>query len=166
MAAGEFRADLFYRLNVITITVPPLRERGEDIPALVSCFVRRFSREYAKPVRGVTAECMALFTRHDWPGNVRQLENVIERGVILCQGELVETRDLPPEVAESGPVAPWREERRRAAGHAGAAVERGALLAALGNADWVVRRAALCLGVSRRQLYRLIDKHGLKRPAR
>jgi two-component system response regulator PilR (NtrC family) len=99
---GRFREDLFYRLNVIPIHLPPLRQRKEDIPALAQHFVSKYSRENAKPVSGVAADAMQALMDYDWPGNVRELENVIERGVVLTVGERI-GRDLIPDHVRSAP---------------------------------------------------------------
>jgi len=86
---GRFREDLYYRLNVVSINIPPLRERKEDIPELVSYFIRRFNRELKKRIVGITPAAMEKITSHGWPGNVRQLENVLKRAMVLCQGEWI-----------------------------------------------------------------------------
>jgi DNA-binding NtrC family response regulator len=99
---GRFREDLFYRLNVIAIQLPPLRQRKEDIPALVQHFVDKYVRENGKLVDGVTPEAMQVLMDYDWPGNVRELENVIERGVVLATGEVI-GRDLVPDHVRSSP---------------------------------------------------------------
>ncbi len=169
MAEGRFRRDLFYRLNVITVSLPPLRERTQDIPELVRLFIRRVSEEYSKPVRGVTDDCLACLVGYSWPGNIRELENVIERGVILARGEFVTAADLPASVRKAvangeGMAQSWQTARRKAASTAGAGVERQAVEEALKSTGWVVKRAADRLGISRRQLYRIIQRYGLKRP--
>src|SRR6185295_8756742 len=92
---GQFREDLFYRLNVFPIFVPPLRDRHEDIPALAAYFVSRFAAEENKPVAGFTPEAMALLDSYAWPGNVRQLENTIFRAVVLCDGDTLDVVDFP-----------------------------------------------------------------------
>jgi len=93
--AGRFREDLYYRLNVVTLSVPPLRERREDIPLLVSHFVRKFSEKNRRSVESVTPRCMELLVSYGWPGNVRELENAIERGVILMRGDQLSEKSLP-----------------------------------------------------------------------
>ena len=93
---NSFREDLFYRLNVITVTLPPLRRRREDIPLLVAHFLRKYSEENDRKIKDVTPEAMRLLMDHPWPGNVRELENTIERGVVLCTGDRI-TVDLLPE---------------------------------------------------------------------
>jgi transcriptional regulator with PAS, ATPase and Fis domain len=102
--AGTFRADLYYRLNVVGIHLPPLRERPGDLPRLARHFVERFARQQQQPVRGLSPEAMALVEAYDWPGNVRELENAIERGVAFAQGEHIGPGDLPPAVREQGHI--------------------------------------------------------------
>ncbi len=95
VAAGRFREDLYYRINVVALHVPPLRERDGDVPLLAGFFLKRFARKNQKHTRGITPECMDLLVRYPWPGNVRELENAIERGVILMRGEYLDTAGLP-----------------------------------------------------------------------
>jgi len=108
VAAQRFRTDLFYRLNVFPIRVPPLRERPSDIPLLVQHFLAQFQRKLAKPLKGVTAESMARLERYAWPGNIRELQNVLERACVLSPGPVVEVVDelRPPGGGEAGPAAP------------------------------------------------------------
>src|SRR5215831_948867 len=101
---GVMREDLFYRLNVIPIHLPPLRERHEDIPLLVAHFIQRFSKELAKDVRGVTPEAMAVLERHHWPGNIRELENAVERSIVLGSSEMVSAESLPESVRRERPA--------------------------------------------------------------
>jgi len=95
VARGEFREDLYYRLNVIGIFLPPLRERRGDIPQLVEHFITKLSGQFGGRVRGITAEALKVMTAYDWPGNVRQLENVVERALTLAEGPLITVADLP-----------------------------------------------------------------------
>jgi len=97
VAEGAFREDLYYRLNVVTITVPPLRERAQDIPLLAQHFVEKYARVVRKPARGLARETLQLLTAYHWPGNVRELENAIERAVALAPSELIMPEDLPPQ---------------------------------------------------------------------
>ncbi|MGE0141762.1 MAG: sigma 54-interacting transcriptional regulator [Planctomycetota bacterium] len=103
--AGRFREDLFYRIHVITIDMPPLRERRSDIPLLADLFLGRLRTELRRPVRGFTKEALAVLQCAPWPGNVRQLENVVERAVVLCEGEEIDVADLPPDLAIGIPTA-------------------------------------------------------------
>jgi len=155
--AHKFREDLFYRLSVVTITLPPLRERGDDIPLLAEFFLRKFAREADKRVERIAPEAMALLTAHPWPGNVRELEHAIERAVILTQNPTLLAADLPPDLqappggrpAADAQVLPLRE------------VERRHLLFALERAQGNRKRAAEWLGVTRRTLYRMAARHGI-----
>ncbi|MBI4390369.1 MAG: sigma-54-dependent Fis family transcriptional regulator, partial [candidate division NC10 bacterium] len=102
VAAGRFREDLYYRLKVVPLTLPPLRERKDDIPLLIHAFLARFSRELDKPIRGVTRRALEALRRHGWPGNVRELEHAIEHACVRCQGELIGLADLPREFQGGG----------------------------------------------------------------
>jgi DNA-binding NtrC family response regulator len=104
--AGRFREDLFYRLNVVHLKIPPLRQRPEDIPPLAHHFMRKYAQENARGEVNLTPEALAVLSRYPWPGNVRELENVMERAVILCNGRVITPQDLPAELA-AGRRAPW-----------------------------------------------------------
>jgi DNA-binding NtrC family response regulator len=156
--AHGFREDLFYRLSVVTITLPPLRERRDDIPLLAEYFLRKFTQDADKRVDRIAPETMALLAAYPWPGNVRELEHTIERAVILTQNPTLLPQDLPPDL-QAGPkgrpiggaeVLPLRE------------VERQHLLFALDRAKGNRKRAAEWLGVTRRTLYRMAARHGIK----
>jgi formate hydrogenlyase transcriptional activator len=113
---GRFRADLFYRLDVLPVTIPPLRQRHSDIPLLTSFFVERFSRQFAKPITGVEKETMELLSRYSWPGNIRELQNVIERAVVLCPGTVLRLGgDLLPATNQGT----GEEDKVRSAGYGG-----------------------------------------------
>jgi PAS domain S-box-containing protein len=101
---GWFRQDLYYRINVVRLELPPLRDRREDIPLLVQHFLDRLNRREAKGVTGVSPEALSLFTSYDYPGNVRELQNVVEHAFVVCDGQTIDTRHLPPEIADTGPV--------------------------------------------------------------
>jgi transcriptional regulator with PAS, ATPase and Fis domain len=162
---GRFRDDLFYRLNVLRLVVPPLRERREDIPMLAQHFLQQFGGDAAQPIRGFAQETLVLLERYDWPGNVRELEHVIERAVSLAHGPLVMPSDLP-------------EAIRGAAGEtdlqAMGVLDRGGELVTLDELEkrYVLRvlretggnkmRAARILGIDRRTLYRMAERFGLE----
>ena len=156
VADGRFRDDLYYRLNVIPILVPPLRERREDIPLLVDRFVEALSVELKRKLDGVSHEAMAALLAHDWPGNVRELRNVLERGAVVATGAMIQLQDLGLVSglgdAEGAPVPGTLEdvERRHIS---------EVLLAAAGN----VTQAARTLGIDRVTLYKKIRKYGLRR---
>jgi DNA-binding NtrC family response regulator len=155
--AHTFREDLFYRLSVVTITLPPLRERRDDIRLLAEHFLRKFAQDAGKRVERIAPEALALLTAYGWPGNVRELEHAIERAVVLTQNPTLLPQDLPPDLQaapEGRPlggaeVLPLRE------------VERRHLLFALERAKGNRKRAAEWLGVTRRTLYRMADRHGI-----
>jgi two-component system response regulator AtoC len=152
---GRFREDLFYRLHVVPITLPSLRERPEDIPLLARLFVERFAAKLQRPVTGIDPAAMDALRAHAWPGNIRELENAIERAVLLCDGATLGPGDLPPELSAGvRPAAPSAEatplrERIRAATQR---IERDAILEALRLTEGNVTRAAKELGLSRRGL--------------
>ena len=165
IAEGRFREDLFYRLNVVPVHVPPLRERREDIPLLVSHFVEQLTREEGMPPRVITTEADQRLTRHDWPGNVRELRNTIERLLILSTGPRISPEDVDRLVgggtadgAGIGSLLECRtfEEFKQAA-------ERAFLLAKLRENDWNVSETARVLDMPRSNLYKKIERHALTR---
>jgi transcriptional regulator with PAS, ATPase and Fis domain len=156
--AHAFREDLFYRLSVVTITLPPLRERPDDIPLLAEFFLRKFSNEAEKRVERIAPEAMALLTAYSWPGNVREIEHVIERAVVLTQNPTVLPQDLPPEFQAGSSGKPATDAQVLSLRE----VERRHLLFALERAKGNRKRAAEWLGVTRRTLYRMAARHGVK----
>jgi len=164
VAGGRFREDLYYRLNVIEISLPPLRERRDDIPLLVQHFVEKYTRELDKPVAGVTEAAMGRLCRYGYPGNVRELENVIERAVALCRGDTIDLDVLPPTL-QAGTDLP-RATRIPAEGvklgELVDAYERSLLLEALEQAKGVKKRAAQRLGISFRSFRYRWEKLGLE----
>lgn len=161
---GSFREDVYYRLNVVTLEVPPLRERSEDIPPLVQHFQKRLSERYRKPVRGVTPQAMDLLLRYSWPGNIRELENVLERSVILLQGEYISEKELPFTIRNLGPNdrkdggRNTRETFFRETSPL-AEMERQAVLKALEEAGGNKSEAARLLGITRRTLKLKLRKY-------
>jgi two-component system, NtrC family, response regulator HydG len=155
VAAGRFRSDLYYRLNVVEITVPPLRERAEDIPYLTAAFVKRFAQEFTRPITGLTAAAEERLGRWPWPGNVRELRNVIERSCLLCEGHLLTEADLARSLSERPVLAAAAQEE-----DTGPPPDRDQVRAALDGTAGNKSLAARRLGISRRALYRLIDKYG------
>ena len=122
VALGEFRDDLYYRLNVLNIYLPPLRERREDIPLLVRRFIRELAREHDRTFRGITPEAMQRLVSAPWPGNVRQLRNLIESMVVLAPGAEIRAADIPADILDGPqPAAGPARRRRPGAGHAGRA---------------------------------------------
>ena len=153
-AAGRFRQDLFYRLNVLPITVPSLRERLADVPMLAQHFLRCCQAgRHRKPVEGFSREAIFSLMSHDWPGNVRELFNRVQRAVVMTDQRLITAGDLGLTV-NGGTTSPGLEEVRTLA-------ERDAISLTLGRVDRNITHAARELGISRMTLYRLMDKHGL-----
>ena len=152
---GRFREDLYYRLAVIPIHVPPLRARGEDVPLLASHFLRRFAERLAKPVRAIDPAALDLLVGYAWPGNVRELENCIERAVALCAGASVETRDLPGRIRERTPSAEPAELESLEM------VERIHILNTLEKVGWNRKKAAEVLRISTTTLWRRLKEFGI-----
>jgi transcriptional regulator with GAF, ATPase, and Fis domain/tetratricopeptide (TPR) repeat protein len=169
IAEGRFRNDLYYRLNVITLHLPPLRERQEDIPLMVAEFIAKYNEEFQRRVQGVSSDVLECMLAYRWPGNVRELKNVIERAVIICRTETVQMEDLPPALQQQRREAPpttlsdVKAARRRDQGDAAAALEKNMLIAALTDNKWNAAASARQLGISRSHLYRLLDKYDLQR---
>jgi two-component system response regulator PilR (NtrC family) len=162
--AGRFREDLYYRLNVIQLTLPPLRERMEDVPLLAQHFLEKFAREQGRPPCRLSEGALARILAHDFPGNVRELENTIERAVALCRGDVVEPELLP--AALLAPRATRASGTQLPAGGANLddlmnAFERDLLLAALGKTSGVKKRAAQLLGITFRSFRYRLEKLGL-----
>jgi transcriptional regulator with PAS, ATPase and Fis domain len=153
---GDFREDLFYRLHVIPITLPPLRDRREDIPLLVDHFLDHLNIETNRKIEGVSAAALAVLMRYDWPGNVRELRNALERGLVVAKGALVQPDDLgltiSPARADSFDTSLTLEE-----------VERRHITAVLHASGGNVTQAARTLAIDRVTLYNKIKKYGLRR---
>ncbi|MFH1468888.1 MAG: sigma-54 dependent transcriptional regulator [Pseudomonadota bacterium] len=159
VSAGRFRKDLFYRLNVFTIRLPPLRERSEDIPALTDHILRRFALRDGLPPARVRPAVIAALRAHTWPGNVRELEHVLERALILGQGEEIRTVELPAAPAPAGDTTALPPGLSLP--DALAAYERDLVEQALRQADGVQARAARALGISRSNMHYRMRKLGL-----
>ena len=160
VAEGKFRDDLFYRLNVVRVYMPPLRERPEDIPLMVQTFLRQSAQENSKPLRELTADAMARLVDYPWPGNVRQLRAAVDHGVVLAAGPKITLRDLPAAVRQWNGTAP-AGPRTRPSAAAGPSLnvherEGDLIRRALADTDGNVTRAAQLLGMSRRTLHRKI----------
>jgi two-component system NtrC family response regulator len=166
---GGFREDLFFRLNVLEVTAPPLRDRREDIPVLAGTLLRRLCEKNRKNVRGITPEMLEALTGHAWPGNVRELENVLERAVILGRSDMLGVESLPQHFLHTLPSAVPRDVPRdirrdvRPAPSSGREEERQTLIRALEGNGGHRERTAEALGVSRRTLQYKLRKHGLAR---
>ncbi len=160
MQKGLFREDLYYRLNVITIHLPPLRERKEDLPLLIDHFLKKYSELNRKTIRDLSKEARTLLMRHSYPGNVRELENLIERAVVLCRGEVITTQDLPFHLQE-GTSEGQREmpQRTKTLPESLEEIERELILRALHQHQGVQTRAAESLGISERVLRYKMKKY-------
>ncbi len=157
---GGFREDLYYRLNVVTISLPPLRERKEDIPALIEHFLKKYNRENNKKVGSLSKEARDLLIQYDYPGNVRELENIIERAVVLCRGEILTTQDLPLNLRDVKMEAFLeRAKRGRSLPDALEEIERQEIVKALEKFSGVQTKAAEDLGISERVLRYKMKKH-------
>lgn len=157
VAHGAFREDLFYRLNVVAVDLPPLRQRKGDIPLLVNHFLARYAAENDKAVGEISKEALELLTRYAYPGNVRELQNIVERAVVMARGAVVTCADLPAEVQKAAPAPaadtlPAQVEE----------LEKKAIAQALERAGGVQSRAAELLGLTERNLRYKLKKYGLK----
>lgn len=151
---GRFREDLFYRLNVIEIKLPPLRERREDVPLLAEHFVQRISSELGRDVNGISAEALKILIAHDWPGNVRELENVIERAIVTCRNGTLEAQEFSW-LQRSGAQAQTWEVPDVSLGE----LERRAIVAALERKHGNVKEASTALGIDRSTLYDKLKRY-------
>jgi Nif-specific regulatory protein len=158
--SGAFRSDLYYRLNVVPIHIPPLRERKDDIPPLADHLLRRFAARHGKPVRPIPAEVKAAFLNYDWPGNVRELENVLERMVLLSEKESLSLEEVPPEIRGVVPLDSTSTLREKMDDilHV---TEKQMIIDALNRTAQNRTRAAELLGISRRALINKIKEYGL-----
>ncbi|HET9599324.1 MAG TPA: sigma-54 dependent transcriptional regulator [Anaeromyxobacteraceae bacterium] len=161
VASGTFREDLFYRLNVIPITLPPLRERREDVPLLVARFLERLAAELSRKVEGLAPDAMAALVAHAWPGNVRELRNVLERGVVVAKGAVIQLADLglPPAAPGAAAAASPRGEPPSLED-----VEKKHVADVLAWSNGNVTQAARVLGIDRMTLYNKMKRWGLHRP--
>jgi two-component system response regulator AtoC len=162
---GEFREDLYYRLNVVEIRVPPLRDRREEIPGLVAHFLTVFNRQYGKDKR-LAADTMELLTRYRWPGNVRELENAVRRMVVLTDGERAFEASTRQELSPLARVGSQTEGLRDIARRGAREAERKALSEVLERVSWNRSEAARILRVSYKTLLNKICECGLEPPAR
>ena len=158
---GDFREDLYYRLNVVEISLPPLRERADDIPILASHFLKTYAEKSGKDVKGFSPEAMRCFRLYHWPGNVRELENVVERAVTLCQSEVIRVADLPDTLARpaSGPTpvpegGPLKKRLEL--------FERSCIEEAIEQENHSLPEAAEALGISLSSLYRKMKRYGIE----
>jgi two-component system, NtrC family, response regulator HydG len=164
---GKFREDLFYRLNVVTVEVPPLSARHEDIPLLAQYFMERFAARNRKTVKGFTPQAMDLLIKHNWPGNVRELENAVERSVILLAGDYITERELPLSITQTGDggrreaARPENEGLGLTGSQSLETIEKEAILATLSETGGNKSETARRLGINRKTLHLKLKRYGL-----
>jgi len=166
---NEFREDLYHRVNVVNIHIPPLRERRGDIPLLADHFLRRYTKENEKPIDAIDDEALSLLVAYQWPGNVRELENAIERAVVLTRGEILTNEDFPPEIsglqpaANNGPGFDFRPDGRTVVPLKKAleGPEKEIIAATLASVNWNRQKAAKLLDINRTTLFNKMRKYGL-----
>ncbi len=152
---GRFREDLFYRLNVITIEIPPLRERREDILLLANHFLKKFSEENEKEIIGFSKIAIDFFMGYEWSGNVRELENFIEHAVVVCSSKIIDIDDLPIPLTSS-PSPRYKNKTLRE-------VEKAHIEDVLEETGWNISKASSILGISRLTLYNKIKEYGISK---
>lgn len=158
---GHFREDLFYRLSVVTIELPPLRERRDDIPLLITHFLKKHCERYQEPVPSITDDALELLARYDWPGNVRELENVVEHAVVLGHSDVIRAEDLPLQVRQAKSRVSSISLKLPDEGIDLEEVEKEILVQALEKHQWNQTRAARYLNISRKTLIYRMEKFGL-----
>ncbi|HEX8183644.1 MAG TPA: sigma-54 dependent transcriptional regulator, partial [Blastocatellia bacterium] len=163
---NRFREDLYYRLNIIPITIPPLRNRRDDIPPLVDFFTAKHNVGAHRSIRGLTASARNLIMSYSWPGNVRQLESAIERAILLCEGNEIDVEDLPVEIRQEGAPSTAFNFRLPPEGISFEEVERSLITQAMEQTNWNITRAAKLLGLSFRTLQYRLEKFGIKKAGR
>jgi DNA-binding NtrC family response regulator len=166
VADGRFRDDLYYRINVLSIDVPPLRERRDDIPVLLDFFLRKHTRNTSRLIRGFTTEARAVMLDYAWPGNVRQLESAIERAILLAESDLIAVEDLPLEVRQEARPHIEGAFKLPSEGISFEDFERNLIMQAMERTDYNITKAAKLLGLTFRTLQYRLEKFGIKRPDR
>ena len=161
VAEGRFREDLYYRLNVVHIHVPPLRERRDDIPLLITAFLQEFAKENGKNIEGIDARARAALYKFDWPGNIRQLRNCLESAVVMCSGSIIKLEDLPPTIAGNGEA----DSIAVPAGITMAEAEKIIILQNLAINKGNKSKTADILGIGRKTLHRKLDEYAEDRGA-
>jgi len=160
---GGFRQDLYYRLNVLPLQVLPLRERIDDIPLLVSNFIEKFKRSVKKPMEDITASAMALLMAYRWPGNIRELENTIQRMIVTSEGPMLDVQDVPAEIRGQDPAQTAHPQRLKGISReTKELIERRAIVDALNETGGNVTRAAKVLGISRATLQNKMKAYELR----
>lgn len=162
---GRFREDLYYRLNVIPIQIPPLRQRRDDIEVLTNFFLHKHSANASRPIR-LSAEARGLILNYSWPGNVRQLESAIERALLLAEGDEITGEDLPMEIRQVAHIEGTGGFKLPPEGISFEELERSLIMQAMEQTGWNITRSAKLLGLSFRTMQYRLDKFGIKRPNR
>ncbi|MCA1556053.1 MAG: sigma-54 dependent transcriptional regulator, partial [Acidobacteria bacterium] len=160
---GRFRDDLYYRINVLSIDIPPLRERREDIPVLINFFLKKHTRNTSRLIRGLTTEARTVMLEYAWPGNVRQLESAIERAILLAEADLITVEDLPLEVRQEVRPATEGAFKLPPEGISFEDFERNLIMQAMERTDYNITKAAKLLGLTFRTLQYRLEKFGIKR---
>jgi two-component system response regulator HydG len=159
--AGRFRDDLYYRLNVVTLNIPPLRQRREDVPLLAQHFLKRFSEKNRKQIKGLTPQAMDRLLKYEWPGNVRELMNAVERGVVLSRSEYLDEKELPLDLNDMPPGVETSVKDGIPAELPLEEVEKATILKTLETAGGNKSEAARRLGITRRTLHKKLKKYGV-----
>ena len=163
MKKGDFREDLYYRLNVISVHLPRLRDRREDIPLLIDYFLKKYSKENQKSISDISKEARALLLRYPFPGNVRELENLIERAVVLCREEMITTLDFPFHLRDEKSEREWKfSEKEKSLPESLEEVERDLIIKALHQHHGIQTKAADSLGISERVLRYKMKKYRIR----
>lgn len=168
VADGSFREDLYYRLHVIAVELPPLRDRSDDVPLLANHFVRRFSEKNSRAIAGISKEALDRLVSYPWPGNVRELENAMERAVVLSRDSTIEIKDLPSEVQEGGVGESMHRPSGRLSFEIGtplSVIERRVITETLRHTRGDKRLAAELLGIATRTIYRKLDESDTSEPS-
>jgi transcriptional regulator with PAS, ATPase and Fis domain len=158
VSEGTFREDLYYRLNVFSILVPPLRERKSDIPLIANYFVKKYAQIMGKLITAISSEAMDALIRYDWPGNIRELENAIERAMVVGQPPCIKPEHLPFQLTNNN-------KKKTVGSGTLAAIEREHIAAVLDENHWNISRSAEILAIDRVTLYNKIAKYGLQKPS-
>jgi len=161
---GNFRDDLYYRLNVIRLNLPPLRERGSDIATLADFFVKKYSQTTGIQLKGISKPALKMLMNYSWPGNVRQLESLIERGVLMAESDTIQPEDLPAEVHEEIPNSGNLSFELPPEGISIEGLEREIIIKAMDRTGWVIAKAAPLLGMSYKTLQYRLEKFAIEKP--
>jgi Response regulator containing CheY-like receiver, AAA-type ATPase, and DNA-binding domains len=161
ISQNKFRKDLYYRLNIISIEIPPLRQRKEDIPLLITDFIGRHTKHLSKKIDGIAEPALSILMNYDWPGNIRELENIIERAIILCKGPIIEPEDLPEFLQHTKNKEDISKEGGLKLKDALQSPEKDIIIETLESVSWNRNEAAQKLGINRTTLYKKMLKFGL-----